>query len=89
MFKGTQIPDYWCRVDGDEAYIFIAHPAFRGLCYPMRYVQSSEAIATKRMVRLRFGKFDREFLLDFRPQQSILLRVSSEGLDFIESVWSS
>ena len=84
LLEGPDIPDYWCRVDGDEAYIFLAHPSTHDLRYHMRYGQSVEAIATKRTVRLNFGKFSGEISLNFNPRQSLLLRVSGSGVDFVD-----
>jgi len=84
LIEGQDIPDYWCRVDGDEAFIFIAHPASSGLRYPMRYGQSADAIAARKKIRLNFGGFSGEISLDFRPHQSLLVRASRAGVDFID-----
>jgi len=84
LIEGQDIPDYWCRVDGDEAFIFIAHPASSGLRYPMRYGQSADAIAARKKIRLNFGGFSGEISLDFGPHQSLLVRASRAGVDFID-----
>ncbi|MBK8050628.1 MAG: hypothetical protein IPK16_28105 [Anaerolineales bacterium] len=37
LLAGTDLPDFWCRVDGDTLTIFFAHPMTQGLRYPMPY----------------------------------------------------
>ena len=49
----------------------------------MRYGQAREAQASQRRVRLNAGSHSFDLTLAFAPQQSILLRVSSAGVELL------
>jgi len=79
LVSGEDAPDFWCRVVGKELLLFFGHPKSRGLVYPMRYGQASEAGPEQRRVRLNIGGKTRDLELRFKPNQSILLRISRTG----------
>jgi hypothetical protein len=76
LVEGRDLPEFWCRVDGDEAVLFFAHPASRGLTYPLRYGQAEEAGAVETPVVIHWGGRQTEARLAFAPQQSLLVQVS-------------
>jgi hypothetical protein len=79
IVTGEDVPDWWCRHIGDEHLLFFAHPAARGLTYPMRYGQSAEAGATERRVTLNLGNSPTELTLRFPARGSLTYRVSASG----------
>ncbi|HTY38502.1 MAG TPA: glycosyl hydrolase [Bacteroidota bacterium] len=72
--------DYWCRKAGDEYYIFIAHPKSRRLKYPISYGQAftRDTIRTEATFTTASGT-SATTLLEFKPYQSLLLRINSKG----------
>ena len=81
LLEGENLPDFWCSVSGDEHTLFFAHPAAQSIRYPMRYGQALDAAASQRRIRLNAGSHSFDLTLAFAPQQSILLRVSSAGVE--------
>jgi hypothetical protein len=73
--KVSPIPEFWCHVDGDDHVFFFAHPASRGVQYPLRYGQSKEAQGTSLKLKL----LGRDVTLDFPAYGSLLVRVSKSG----------
>jgi hypothetical protein len=69
------LPEYWCRVDGDDHIFFFAHPASRNVHYPMRYGQSVEAQATSCKLKQR----SRDLVLDFPAYGALVVHVSRSG----------
>jgi hypothetical protein len=69
------LPEFWCRVDGDERVFFFAHPASRNVRYPLGYGQSEEAQATSCKLKLS----DNDLILDFPARGSLVVRVSKTG----------
>ena len=80
LLEGKDLLESWCRVDGEEAYLFLAHPLSKTLSYPMRYGQSycREALETAVVLNWR-GLIRKEIKLRFDPYQSLLLRIESKG----------
>ncbi|MBN2537039.1 hypothetical protein JXB37_02040 [candidate division WOR-3 bacterium] len=79
IVTGEDVPGWWCRRAGDEHLLFFAHPSTRGLTYPMKYGQSSDAIAAERPVTLNLGSAPTELLLRFPARGSLAFRVSASG----------
>ena len=81
LVRGHDAPDFWCRVVDDELLFFFGHPASRGLTYPMKYGRAALAGSTRRQIRFGTGgpELGLELVLEFLPQQSLLLRVSKTG----------
>lgn len=79
LAEGEDLPEFWCREDGDETLFFFAHPLSRTLRYPMRYGQ---ALAEKTLrLRLLLRAYGRGIPveLDFPPGVSRLVRVTATG----------
>lgn len=79
ILEGEALPPFWCREHNNSLFLFLAHPATEGVCYPLRYGQYLEAQQEERMVRVHTGKQSIDLKLIFRPQESILLRISENG----------
>jgi hypothetical protein len=84
LVEGEDLPPYWARRDGDELILFFAHPATRDVRYPMRWGQAREMPATTCTVRINASAHRHAIVLDFPPNQSILLRVTADGVTPID-----
>ncbi len=80
IVAGENLPDFWCTVNGDIHTLFFANPAAQAIRYPMRYGQALETGACERHIQINIGSQSFDQKLEFAPQQSILLQVSSTGI---------
>jgi hypothetical protein len=84
LIEGDALPAFWCRREGDACYIFLAHPAARGLKYPLTYGQAlpNETVSLPVKINLDGRAIPTE--LRFEPGQSILLKVDVGGVTEID-----
>jgi len=84
--RGEDLPDAWCREDGDGLTLFFANPDARALKYPLAYGQAAREQEIVRNVTIHaFGR-DVAVELRFPPDQSLLLRVGRDGSVAFEDV---
>jgi hypothetical protein len=79
LLEGKDLPEFWCREDGEDATLFFAHPLSRTLRYPMRYGQSYCQETMVRPVRIHWHGLTREIGLRFEPYQSLLIKINQGG----------
>ena len=79
LLEGEDLPDFWCRQDGEEQYIFVANPAAKKLKYPLRYGQAFEDQGSVRNVVVNTVAGPQLLQLNFRPNESLVLKVNQEG----------
>jgi hypothetical protein len=88
LVRGLDIPDFWCRKNGDEHTFFFAHPRVRGLRYPLAYGQSHHEQAMRRDVEISIPGRRVAVTLNFAPYQSLLLRVTTQGaVEFLDAAF--
>ncbi len=90
LIEGTDIPEYWCRVDDEGTYyLFLAQPKTKHLKYPLFSGQSfmEEPEIKDLSITVNGLSIQRQF--EFKPYQSLLVKISSDGeielmdIDFI------
>lgn len=79
LVDGADLPDFWCRVDGDETIFFFAHPATQRVRYPMPYDDPIAAAPERRAVTLHVAGRSQPLTLDFAPGASLLVTVAADG----------
>ncbi|CAH6418177.1 Alpha-L-rhamnosidase [uncultured virus] len=80
IIDGNDIPPFWCREDGSDLYIFLAHPATINVKYPLRYCQYKESEYEERHIKVYLSRHSTNYInLKFAPGDSVLLHVTSEG----------
>jgi hypothetical protein len=84
MVAGHEIPEFWCRRDGEEHVFFFAHPKASEISYPMEYGQSHTHETVRRDVTFAVGNARVDTTLEFPPYRSLLLTVSQAGLTYVE-----
>jgi len=79
IISGREVPEFRCRVVGDELLIFFANPLATNLTYPMWYGQSYQDsnIIMPVNINTRYGIIDVELI--FEPHQSLLMKIFSDG----------
>ena len=79
VMAGEDLPEFWCREVKGDRYIFIANPAACDMHYHLRYGQAFEDKGSVRKVSVYTRKGAKPYTLNFKPNQSILLKVSANG----------
>ena len=79
LIEGENLPDFWCRKDGEELYIFVANPAVKNLKYPLRYGQAFEDEGSQRDITINTKAGTQSMKLTFKPNESIMLKVAADG----------
>ncbi|MBI4882165.1 MAG: hypothetical protein HY812_21265 [Planctomycetes bacterium] len=79
LLEGADLPEFTCRVEGEQLVLFLAHPLSRTIGYPLRYGQSfAEAPQTVRLTLHHRGR-STPLVLTFEPYQSLCLQVAEDG----------
>jgi hypothetical protein len=79
LLTGRDIPGFYCRSNGKTATIFFANPLTEKLTYPVVYGQSYQDSTLRREVTLNYNGKAYPVKLEFKPYQSLLLRISEKG----------
>jgi len=79
LIEGDFIPEFWCRQIDDELLIFFSHPMTKSIIYPMRYGQSFCETDMNIKIVINYTGFRNEVNLNFKPYQSLLLKISKQG----------
>jgi hypothetical protein len=82
--EGESLPPHRCRVVDDELIVFFAHPAARGLTYPMRPDQFLDAGACTVSVTVNWQGHRIDAVLEFGLVGSLVMRVDRSGVASIE-----
>lgn len=84
LLQGRDLPDFWCRQDGDDLYVFIANPMSQEVTYPMPYGFAFNDEGSTREVVVNHHNRRDALTLKFGPMQSILLKLTADGVENIE-----
>jgi hypothetical protein len=79
LLEGDDLPPYWARVVSEDLLLFFAHPAADQIRYPMPYGFSATATSTQRRVTVRWKGWEWDIVLDFEPNQSVMLAAAPNG----------
>lgn len=79
VVEGEQLPDFWCRRDGGDFYIFFAHPKAQHLTLPLAFGQSFCSQTILKQVKFHVNGRTIRHTLRFLPYQSLLLRIDPKG----------
>ena len=84
LIEGDNLPDFWCRQEGDVYYVFVANPLCRTISYPLSYGYAfTDRGATCRIVVNHHGKRE-PVTLTFKPMESLLMRIDRKGVRFVD-----
>lgn len=79
LVEGNDLPEFWCRTDGENAVIFFANPLCKGIKYPLVYGQSYQDSIILKEINLNFNGEKIPTILRFEPYQSLLLNIDCSG----------
>lgn len=84
LFEGEDLPDFWCREDGDVYYVFIANPLSQTITYPLEYGYAFIDLGSERNVIVNHHGKSEPMTLTFRPMESLLLKIDADGIHPID-----
>lgn len=84
LISGDNLPDFWIRKDGDEFYVFMANPLTQTIHYPLEYCYAFTDKGTERTIRINHHGLQESLQLHFRPTESIMLHITSDGVQTID-----
>ncbi len=79
LIEGKDLPEFWCREENGDKYIFLANPAACNMHYYLRYCQAFEDKGSVRDVVINTATGPKPMKLQFKPNESILLKVAANG----------
>jgi hypothetical protein len=79
LIEGENLPEFWCRTNGESAIIFLANPTSKALKYPLKYGQSFQDSTIVQNVTINFNGKSLPVELCFEPYQSVLLNIARDG----------
>ena len=79
LLEGDDLPPYWARDLGDSIVIFFANPKAKEIAFPMQFGQALQQEDIRRVVTLKALGFAVELNLEFKPYQSILVKIGPGG----------
>lgn len=87
LIHGDSIPSYWCRVleDGTH-YLFLAQRRSKDLTYPVYCGMSEMKKSDVYRLILHVNGYDIQRTFEFKPYQSLILRITSDGNLHLEDV---
>ncbi len=87
LVEGSEVPEYWCRIDGDCRLIFFAHPKTKELKYPMTYGQSYCREEIRIGLNLNANHRSNKIELNFKPYQSVFAIIDNDGKVHFEDIY--
>jgi len=79
LVEGDGLPDFWCRVENGEYFIFFSQPLAQNLKLPLKYGQSLMDKEMTRRVTINANGKSTALDLVFKPYQSVLVKVDNKG----------
>ena len=84
LIDGVDLPDFWCREDGNVYYIFFANPLTQTIKYPLEYGYAFIDLGSERQITIHHHGKSEPFTLKFRPMESLMLKIDAEGIHPID-----
>jgi len=79
LIEGIDLPDFWCRTDGINYYLFFANPKSKNLKLPLSYGQSLSNETFSIPIKVTVNKIQTPYELKFKPYQSLMIKVDNKG----------
>ncbi len=83
LVEGDAIPDFWCREDGKNLFIFFANPFTEIVSYPMEYGCAERDTGSDVPVTVNHHGRRETITLHFPPGESVLLQLSPAGTQIL------
>ena len=84
LIEGANLPDFWIRRDNDTYYIFFANPLTQTIEYPLDYCYAFTDQGSTRDITVNHHGKSEAFTLNFKPTESLLLKVDAAGIQQID-----
>ena len=87
LVEGEIVPAFWGRSNGKSALLFFPNPNSEEVTYPVAYGQSFQDSTIIRTVNINFNQKSIPVMLAFKPYQSLLLKISENGVVNFENIY--
>ena len=84
LVEGDDLPDFWCRKDGDTYYVFVANPMTQTIEYPLEYCYAFTDKGATRDITVNYHGKSEKITLTFKPMESLLMKIDKKGVQFID-----
>ena len=84
LIEGAELPDFWCRQEGDTYYLFVANPMTQTISYPLSYRYAFSDTGSVRSITVNHHGKSEPYKLQFAPRQSIMLKIDKDGIEEID-----
>ncbi len=84
LIEGSDLPDFWCRYEGDSYYVFVANPLTKTIKYPLQYGYAFTDKGCTREITINHHGKTEQYTLNFHPMESLLLKISKKGIEQID-----
>jgi hypothetical protein len=84
IVEGEDLPPYWMRKNGNDYYIFFAHPKTSDIEFPLTYGQSFTKETVFRKLDIHLPGIHKTLNLAFKPYQSLLYKINPDGVSQID-----
>ena len=84
LIEGDNLPDFWCRKDGNAYYVFFANPMTQTISYPLSYCYAFTDKGTTRHITVNHHGKSEHYTLEFNPMQSLMLKIDRRGIHPID-----
>ncbi len=79
LVEGDSLPDFWCRKDGENYYLFFANPKSKNLKLPLTYGQSLCNETIDKNITININDVQIPYVLKFKPYQSLIVKINDVG----------
>ena len=79
LVEGDSLPDFWCRKDGGNYYLFFANPKSKNLKLPLTYGQSLCSETIHKYIKININDGQIPYVLKFEPYQSLIVKINDVG----------
>ncbi len=84
LIEGADLPDFWCRKDGDTYYVFVANPMTQTIEYPLEYCYAFSDKGSKRQITVNHHGKSETVTLTFKPMESLMMKIGKKGVEFVD-----
>ncbi len=84
FISGKDVPQHWCRKDGETYYVFFSNPKAYNLKFPLEYGQSLNSVVYTKAVELKVDDKVYPLHLKFEPHQSLLYKIENGKIEEID-----
>ncbi|MBR1799304.1 MAG: hypothetical protein IJ761_05330 [Bacteroidales bacterium] len=88
LIEGNNLPDFWCRQQDDNYYVFFANPLCQTIEYPLQYGYAFTDSGSQRTITVNHHGKSETYTLDFHPTESLLIEITPSGIRQVDLAYT-